>query len=102
MIDPQLNKLAQEASVGDEAKAFLQSDLGKDIQQKAQSEIDGLINELLNARPSTWLQRLLGKDDIGDIQTQIKIRQQSLDWLLECIRLGDEAYETLEELTSDD
>lgn len=90
-----MQKLYEIASLSEDAKEFLTGDLGKYLESRAQEEINELINQLINEKPATFLQRLLGQDSVLEIQQNIKLRQQALDWIGECIEAGNEALEQL-------
>lgn len=78
--------LIAEAELGDEAKKFIESDLGKCLLGMAQQEV-ALAQEALETVVPTDVEK------IRTLQNQAKLGRQFEQWLLELLDKGESALE---------
>lgn len=79
------------ARLGIDAEAFLQTPIGKHLKEKAQTELDVAINELVDADP----------DDVKanrEIRNRIHVVGMFLKWMDEAITAGNEAHRQLRDI----
>lgn len=78
------------AAIGEDAREFLASDLGKFVMQRAESEIEELTRSLIetNADNTTEVRRL---------QTEIQRRDMAIKWFVEAYEAGRQALQILED-----
>ena len=88
IIDPQLRALMESAAIGEAAKLFLQSDLGRSITARAVEEVDEALVELVDADPADAAL-------IASIQSRIKVPSKAISWLTDAIAEGDNAMERI-------
>lgn len=74
-------------AVGDDARDFLDSELGKRIVEIADSEISEMTCQLIDAVDATEISRL---------QTEIKRRQYAIQWFVQVYEEGQQALQFLE------
>lgn len=86
MDDEALKTLVASAEIGEEARAFLQSDLYKTIIGLANQETDARIEDLMNADPSD-------EKTIAKLQMQAKFADFFVEWLNELVSDADNALE---------
>jgi hypothetical protein len=85
------NRLLGEAQLGIEAEAFMRSQIGRYLVQRAQNEIEEETALLIDADP----------DDIKtgrDIRNRIERCRMFLTWMTEAVNVGRKAHEELREL----
>lgn len=86
----ELDVLIAEAEIGEEARRFLESDIGRLIVGRAQQDIDSAVYELKNANPRD-------PDKITELQNQIWRGESIISWIAEAIEAGNEALKQYEE-----
>ncbi len=77
------------AAVGEDAREFLDSELGKLILAKAESEIDALTRQLIDANADD-------RKEIRRIQTEIHRREMAVQWFIETYEAGQQSLHILE------
>lgn len=82
------NPLLQQIDLGFQVEAFLQSDIGRYVTSRAESQVDELVEQLKTASPDDPVQ-------IRSIQTEIKVAETVLYWLAEAIQSGINAQADL-------
>ncbi len=90
IVDPVIKDLMESASTGEAVKMFLQSELGRNITNRAVQEIDEAMAELVEADADN---RAL----IASIQNRIKVPSMAISWLTDAIAEGDNAMVRLHE-----
>lgn len=90
IIDPLVRDLMERAAIGEAAKQFLRSGLGKHLTERATQEVDEALAELVEVSPTR-------NDQIGELQNQIKVASKAITWLAEAISEGDNAMNQLSE-----
>jgi hypothetical protein len=85
----ELDTLAAEAIIGDEADKFLRSDLGKAMLGIAEQEAMAATEELKKADPSK-------AESIRDLQNKIWRAEGFADWLRSLAHAGEIALKTME------
>lgn len=90
IIDPLIKDLMERAAIGEAAKQFLRSGLGKHLTERATQEVDESLAELIVVNPSRG-------DLVMELQNQIKVASKAITWLAEAISEGDNAMNQLEE-----
>ena len=88
-LDPLLNA----AVIGEQARQFLQTDLGDYLLKRAQAQIDSATHDLKRASPN-WI---WGRKKIERLQSQIAVAENTIHWLAEAITEGDAATKILED-----
>ena len=78
------NDLIDAAELGEEAKAFIQSDLGKSLLARAEQATLAALNELGECDPTD-------SKKISALQNRASLGRQFPEWLNEIINIGDEA-----------
>ena len=89
----ELDPLIKVAVVGEQARQFLQTDLGDYLLKRAQAQIDSATEELKRVSPS-WI---WGRRKIERLQGQIAVAENTIHWLAEAITEGDAANKILED-----
>ena len=84
------DELAAEAILGDEARRFLDGDLGKYMRGVAEQEIQEAILELEDADPED-------KKKIREIQNKIWRARNFTGWLNELVQRGEEALRAFQQ-----
>lgn len=79
-----LDELVAEAEIGDEAKRFLESDLGKTILGMAQQEVDAAFVKFRMVDPGD-------KETVRAIQNEIWRAESFVQWLKELFDRGEAA-----------
>lgn len=90
MTDPRIEQICAEAEIGEAARQFLDSELGKCISGMAKQETDMAMLEFADVDPSD-----LAK--VRAIQLRVKFGLSFNDWLVELINKGNEALEAFNE-----
>lgn len=88
----ELDALKAEAILGDDAKTFIESDVGRFLIGAAKQEIDALHEKLEKVYPADYLA-------IDEMQEKIRKYRQFEIWLGELITKGAEALEAYREQT---
>lgn len=84
------SQLLQKAvQIGDKARAFLSSELGQHIADRAQVEIDDALEKLANVNP-------IDSEAVRKHQNDLHRAESALMWLAEAIQNGDAALQTME------
>ena len=78
------NDLIDAAELGEEAKAFIQSDLGKSLLARAEQATLAALTELGECDPTD-------SKKIAALQNKASLGKQFPEWLNEIINIGDEA-----------
>lgn len=87
------DELIAEAELGDQAKAFLESDLGRCLIGLAQQEVWSAHEALESISPTDI-------EGIRSLQSQAKMGRMFEQWLIELIDKGESALEVLREQTN--
>lgn len=90
LVDRDVKKLLESAAIGEAARMFLESDLGKHIINRAAEEIDEAVFALVDIDP-------VRISDVARLQNEIKVARQSIFYLTDAISAGENALSTLEE-----
>ena len=90
-----IQELVAEYSLGDEARIFIESELGQYLAGCADAEIESYRNKLETVEAT---------DDkaIRQMQTEIASRKHAFRWLVDCINAGKLAGENLEQIEVED
>lgn len=80
----ELDTLIAEAELGEEARTFLQSDLGKILLGMAEQEVQSALLDFKDADPSD-------RQKIASIQDRVRAGTWFKDWLGELVIRGDES-----------
>ncbi len=84
------SQLLQKAvQIGDKARAFLSSELGQYVADRAQAEIDDALEKLANVDPTD-------SNAVRQHQNDLHRAESALMWLAEAIQNGDAALQTME------
>lgn len=89
----ELDPLIKVAVIGEQARQFLQTDLGDYLLKRAQSQIESATDELKRVSPR-WM---WGRKKIERLQGQIAVAENTINWLAEAITEGDAATKILED-----
>ncbi len=90
-MDEEERALFTEAKLGEEAHAFLRSDLGRLMLARAKEEVEQAKDDLLQIKPwSPFARRRLQQ-----AQFRVAVAQQFPRWLAEVIQHADEAFQQL-------
>lgn len=95
MSDDQTKQLLGEISLGIEAESFLESEVGKRLIARAESERDDAVNELKTADPENAKQ-------IRDLQNRIWLAESFQKWIAEIISSGWNAETVMKMMDSTD
>jgi len=89
-MDPYEQTLLAEITLGDEAKKFFNSDIGRFILGRATEEIDQALSEFKDIDPT---------DDKGirNLQQKIAVAEKLPIWLNECIVEGEQAMAVIDQ-----
>ncbi len=86
--------LFHEARLGEEAGQFLETDLGKLLQGRAILDIEDAQNALLSADPEN-------PAAIRELQFKAAVARQFVSWIAEAISNGNNAYDQLRSIRSE-
>ena len=87
-IDATVRELMESAAIGEAAKLFLNSDLGRHVSQRSADEVEEAIALLVEIEP--W-----DSKGIAALQARINAARQSIIYLTEAIAEGDNAMRQL-------
>lgn len=82
------------AAIGEDAREFLDSELGKTIMQRAEAEIDALTRQLIDTNADD-------PKEVRRIQTEIHRRELSIQWFIEAYEAGQQSLHILENQQDD-
>lgn len=88
IIDPMIRQLMESAAIGEAAKLFLSSDLGRHVTNRAADEVDEAISMLIEHDPCD-------AKGIAALQAKINVAKQSIVYLTEAIAEGENALRQL-------
>lgn len=83
------DELEAEALIGDEAKRFMDSDLGRTMLGLAKQKVELAVAEFADADTTD-------QKTIIRLQSQIALGQQFEDWLIDLFNSGEEALKVLQ------
>lgn len=89
-IDIKGDPLLRAIDFGFEVEAFLKSDIGQYLINRAEGEIETAVEELKHVEPEDTTA-------VRNIQTRIKVAESVLYWLAEAISAGNLAQQELHE-----
>jgi hypothetical protein len=87
-MNEQLRQLHTLTHLGEAATAFLQSDLGRYLQERAEAEMNDALLELMATDPTA-------SEVLRQIQSDYAIASAALSWLTEAIDDGHSALQAL-------
>lgn len=92
-VDEKERELFARSHLGVKAREFLESDVGKYLQGRAQQDIEQAQVDALECSPWTWL----GRRKLLKLQHKAGIAKSFLKWIVEAIQDGEVAYQELSE-----
>ena len=90
-VDEKERELFARAQLGEQARDFLQSPIGRYLHGRARGEVERCQEEVLLAKPWTFW----GRRKLKDIQKRYEIASSFMNWLVEAITDGELAYSEL-------
>lgn len=87
---PELNPLLKAVDLGFQAEAFLQSDVGRYLVQRAEAQVDEAVEALKQADPED-------AKGIRNLQGVIAVAEAVQYWLADVIQQGENAQQQLHE-----
>ena len=84
------DELIAQAELGEEARKFLESDLGKVLLGLAQQQVDAALDDLGKVSPTDV-------EKIRDLQSQVKVGRWFGQWLKELLSDGENAIQTYQQ-----
>jgi hypothetical protein len=91
---PSEQELIAQAEIGEEARKFVESDLGKCVLGMAEQEALAAMEELVSTDPGDWKK-------IARLQMQIQSARNFEKWLAELIDEGDNAISVFKQQRGD-
>ena len=92
-VDEKERELFARARIGEEARRFLESDLGRYLHGRAQKEIEQAQVDALECNAWTWL----GRRKLLKLQHKAGVARSFLRWIVDAIQDSEVAYQELSE-----
>ena len=92
-VDEKEKELFARASIGTKTREFLESEVGRYLQGRAQQEIEQAQVDALECNPCTWW----GRRKLLKLQNNAGVARNFLRWVVEAIQDGEVAFQELSE-----
>ena len=89
VLSPELRGLIKVEKLGEEARRFVESNLGKSVEARAQAEMFAAIQELIEADP-------FDPKAIAALQARYNVAAAALSWIVQAIGAGQAASDALD------
>lgn len=90
IIDKDIKALMESAAIGEAARSFMESGLGKHIINTAAEDVDSALFDLIETDPSN-------QSEISRLQTEIKVARLSVAYLMNSITAGENSIRMMED-----
>lgn len=92
-VDEKEKELFARSHLGVKVRDFLESDVGRYLQGRAQQEIEQAQVDALECNPRTWW----GRRKLMKLQEKAGVARSFVKWIVEAIQDGEVAYQELSE-----